>query len=273
MRRITCAAICVLSILCSACRPAPPGGRIRLATTTSLCDTGLLDALLPAFTAETGIGVDVLCVGTGKAIRLAENGDVDCVIAHSPEAEERFLASGRGADRRFVMENDFVIVGPADDPAGAAAAADAAAALRAIARAGAPFVSRGDDSGTHARERAIREAGGAPAGGPAYLETGQGMGATLIIAGEKRAYCLADRATHRSFAERTGLVILSEGDPALVNRYHVITAVPGRDPRARAAAGRFNEWLASPAAGDLIGRFPAGAEPLFRPAAVAGAPS
>jgi tungstate transport system substrate-binding protein len=173
--------------------------RLKLATTTSTVDTGLLDSILPPFETMFNVKVNVISVGSGKAIKLAENGDVDVILVHDPTAEEKFVRDGYGVNRRAVMYNDFVIVGLASDPAGIAGKKDAVEAMRAIAHAGAPFVSRGDDSGTHAKEKQLWQEAGLSPRGTWYMEAGQGMGATLIMASEKGAYCLTDRATYVSF--------------------------------------------------------------------------
>lgn len=239
---------------------------LRLATTTSTVDTGLFDTLLPPFTERYGIRVDVLSVGTGKALKLAENGDVDVVLVHSRKAEDAFLASGFGVNPLPVMYNDFVILGPAEDPAGIAAATAAPAALAAIAGKGAPFVSRGDKSGTHDREMELWAAAGSPAFGPWRLESGQGMGATLVIAHEKHAYCLADRATYLAFSARIDLKVLFEGGEPLLNRYRVICVHPGRHPKANyVAAMAFAGYLTSPEGQARIGDFRKDGHALFHP--------
>lgn len=189
---------------------------VRLGSTTSTRDSGLLDAILPAFRARTGIVVRVIAVGTGRALELGRRGDVDALLVHDTEAEERFVREGFGRSRRDVMYNDFVIVGPADDPAAVAEAPGAAEALRRIAASGSTFLSRGDDSGTHRAERRLWERAGIdprPASGTWYRETGGGMGAALNAAAELRAYALADRGTWLSFRNRGVLRLLLAGDP------------------------------------------------------------
>src|SRR3990172_8533649 len=197
-----------------------------LATGTTLQDSGLLDALVPAFEEESGYKVRAIAVGTGLALEMGRQGNADVLLVHAPEAEETFVAEGYGVNRRLVMHNDFVIVGPADDPAGVRGAP---AALRAIARAEASFVSRGDDSGTHMLELSLwEELGSDPAGESWYEESGQGMGATLQIADQRDAYTISDRATYTVLRETLDLVVLYEGDPRLLNVYHVIQVNPKR---------------------------------------------
>ncbi len=222
---------------------------ITLGSTTSTDNSGLFAHLLPVFTARTGIKVRVIATGTGAALRLGERGDVDVVLVHAREAEDRFIAAGHGIDRRDVMYNDFVIVGPRSDPAGVRGASDAVAALRRIAAARAPFVSRGDASGTHVAElRLWREAGvdPAPGSGAWYFEVGAGMGATLNITAAKNAYTLTDRGTWLSFRNRRTLTIVVEGDPGLFNPYGVILVNPARHPHVKREDGTaFIDWLTS----------------------------
>ena len=213
---------------------------IVLASTTSTENSGLLADLLPRFKAHSGISVRVVAVGTGAALRLGARGDADVVLVHSRQAELDFVAAGHGVERREVMTNDFVIVGPVGDPAGAAGA-DVPRALHRIA--GQPFVSRGDDSGTHKKELALWRAAGIDAAGRWYLESGAGMGATLNLAAAKDAYALADRATWLAFGNRRGLGLLVSGDKRLLNVYGVMLVNPARHP-VKAAEGRaFMAWL------------------------------
>ncbi|MEM6659082.1 MAG: substrate-binding domain-containing protein [Pseudomonadota bacterium] len=219
-------------------------------STTSTQNSGLLDFILPGFEAETGIDVRIVAVGTGQAIRNAINGDGDVLLVHSTPDEEQFVADGWGVQRADVMYNDYVLVGPRADPAGVRGASDILAALPMIEAARAPFVSRGDDSGTHKAELGFWTAAGfdpTGASGTWYLETGSGMGATLNVASGMGAYTLTDRATWLSFANRSDLEVLLEGDPRLFNQYGVILVSPDRHPRVRAAAGqRFIDWLTGP---------------------------
>ena len=252
--------------------PAPTGAgpraSLKLATTTSVDHSGLLDVLLPAFAAEHGIKVDVIAVGTGKAIRLAENGDVDVILVHAPEAEREFVEAGHGVGRRRVCHNDFVILGPSSDPAAVGGMTDAAAALGKIARSKCPFVSRGDESGTHMKEEALWRASGIVPEGPWYMAAGQGMGPCLVIAHEKQAYVLADRGTYLAFRSKLDLKVLVEGDERLVNPYSVIAVDPATQPHVKhAAAMKLIEWLTSPEAQRIIADFKVGGELLFHPEA------
>ncbi len=222
---------------------------IIVQSTTSTQNSGLYDHILPLFREKTGIEVRVVAVGTGQAIRNAANGDGDVLLVHAKPEEEQFVADGHGVSRADVMYNDFVVVGPATDPAGLAGMGDAAAALARIAAAEAPFVSRGDDSGTHKAElRLWKEAGvdAAAASGGWYRETGSGMGATLNIAAGMGAYAMTDRATWASFANRGSHRILVEGDPRLFNQYGIVLVNPERRPNAKAGlAQQFVTWMLS----------------------------
>jgi tungstate transport system substrate-binding protein len=220
-------------------QPSAPRTPVILATTTSTQDSGLLDVLIPPFEARTGRAVKIIAVGSGQALALGEKGEADLVLSHAPEAEEKFMAQGSGLLRRRLMYNDFILVGPAADPAGVRGSKHVAAAFEAIARSKASFVSRGDDSGTHNMEKKLWSlAGVSPAPGPAYLETGQGMGATLRVASEKSAYTLADRGTFLSLKQTLQLQILFEGDLALRNEYHVIVVNPKNGPRVNVEGAR-----------------------------------
>lgn len=264
----------VLPVLCALVLSAACGGSdddpgtLILATTTSTYDSGLLDEIVPRFEERTGITVKVIAVGTGAALRMAGEGNADAVLVHAPEAEAPYVASGDLVSGRLVMTNDFVIVGPPDDPAHAASASDLPAALAAIA-AGGRFVSRGDDSGTHKRELVLWERAGID---PATLpreETGQGMGATLTIASERRAYTLTDRATYLALRDVLDLTVLVEGDGSLLNLYHVHVVNPDRhDGVAAEQAEAFAAFLLEPATQALIGRFRAEefGRSLFTPA-------
>jgi tungstate transport system substrate-binding protein len=255
----------------AAAQPARPAPQvIVMASTTSTEQSGLFAHLLPAFAAETGIEVRVVAQGTGQALETARRGDADLVFVHDRAAEERFVAEGYGLGRRDVMYNDFVLVGPKRDPAGIAGAADAAQALARIARAGQPFVSRGDRSGTHAAELRLWQAAGVDAqagkGAGWYRESGSGMGATLNIASSMDAYTLTDRGTWLGFRNRGGLSILFQGDPRLFNQYGVIVVDPARHPHVRVeAARRFADWVVSPAGQRTIASFRTGGEQAFFP--------
>ncbi|MCY4405079.1 MAG: substrate-binding domain-containing protein [Rhodospirillaceae bacterium] len=252
---------------------AAPGARagdfITVASTTSTQNAGLFDHLLPLFEAESGIEVRVVAVGTGQALRLARNGDADLLLVHDKPSEEAFVAEGYGSQRFDLMHNDFVVVGPASDPAGIVGTGDAAAALAGIAAAKAPFVSRGDDSGTHRREQALWAAAGVDptgASGTWYREAGQGMGATLNTATMMEAYTLADRGTWLAMRGRLDLRVVVEGDARLRNQYGVTLVSPERHPHVKAEpARRFAEWLLSPAGQAAIDGFAIDGERLFIP--------
>lgn len=242
---------------------------LRLATTTSTQNSGLLDHLLPAFREATGIEVHVIAVGTGRALRLGEAGDVDVVMVHAPEAEARFVASGAGTRRYPVMKNAFLLIGPPHDPAAVEGLEDAAAALRRIARAGARFVSRGDDSGTHKKERALWTAAGLEPDGAWYVEAGQGMGKVLQMADELGAYTLTDQGTWLAYRERLRLVPLVAGDPRLDNPYSVIPVDPRRHPHVNhRAAMTLVDWLRSPEGQRRIASYRLHGEQAFVPTAV-----
>jgi len=232
---------------------------VLLATTTSTRDSGLLDVLVPMFEHAAGYRVKTVSVGTGAALALGARGEADVVLVHAPESERHWMAEGHGTRRLLVMHNDYVLVGPPGDPARLSAAADAVAALRAIAEATAPFVSRGDQSGTHQLELALwQQALVQPAGQRWYVESGSGMGQTLTIADQRDAYTIADRATWLAFREKTRLMLLFEGDPALFNVYHVMPVNPAKLPRAaiNAAGGEaFADFLVSAEAQRAIGEF------------------
>jgi tungstate transport system substrate-binding protein len=246
-----------LAALLGGCR-ASAGGELILATTTSTENSGLLDLLLPRFEEGTGLKVKVIAVGSGAALRMGERGDADVLLAHSPADEEAFMAAGHGRQRSRVMYNDFIIVGPPQDPAGVSGTANAAAALEAIARVRASFVSRGDESGTHAKERELWRVAGVepPRGESWYAESGQGMEPTLVIAAERDAYTLADRGTWLAIRERVDLPALVEGDERLRNVYHVIVVDPSTHGRVNlAGAQRFHDFLLEPETQRLIGEF------------------
>lgn len=221
------------------------GQTLTLATTTSTNDSGLLDVILPAFEAETGADVDVVAVGTGAALKLGEDGNADVLLVHARAREDAFMEARHGVRREDVMYNDFVIVGPSGDPAGIGGTDDAAVAFAQIATAGAPFVSRGDDSGTHTKEMAIWAAAEIEPAGDWYIVAGQGMGAVLTMADEMQAYTLSDRATYlkRTLAG-TELAILTEGDPILFNPYGVIAVDPAKNEAINnELANAFIDWL------------------------------
>jgi tungstate transport system substrate-binding protein len=243
--------------------------RLILATTTSTQDSGLLDLILPAFEAEFGVDVDVVAVGTGQALALGQDGNADVLLVHSRAREDQFMADGHGVRREDVMYNDFVIVGPVDDPAGIRGTAGAADALAAIAAAQAPFVSRGDDSGTHSKEKSIWEAAEIDPEGEWYISAGQGMGAVLTMANEQQAYTMSDRATYLARTlEGIELEILVEGDPILFNPYGVMAVNPDKGPHIQAdLANAFIDWLVSLPTQEMIAEFGVAefGMPLFTP--------
>jgi tungstate transport system substrate-binding protein len=239
-----------------------------LATTTSTQDSGLLDSLLPVFRSRSGIEVKVIAVGSGAALAMARTGDADALLVHAPEAERAGVESGDLVDGRRIMHNDFLIVGPEDDPAGAGGGDGLAAAMRRIAAAG-RFISRGDESGTEQKELELWKAAGV---GPAEIhrreETGQGMGATLVVASERGGYTLTDRGTYLALRERLDLVPLVEEDPRLLNVYHAYVVNPARHRKVKAEEARaLVEFLASRPAQAMIGSFGTSrfGQPLFFP--------
>ena len=246
---------------------AAQGREIVLATTTSTADTGLLDSLLPMFQAETGIAVKPIAVGTGAALEMARRGDADVVLVHAPEVERNYVQSGDLIDGRRVMYNDFLIIGPAADPAGVKGK-PLLEAMKAIAARGS-FVSRGDGSGTETKELALWKAAGvAPASIERREETGQGMGTTLLVAEQRQTYTLTDRATYLAFRGRLTLVPLVEGDPVLRNLYTVYAVNPGKHPAVkRSEAVRLVRYLTQPKVQEWIGRFGTEkwGEPVFHP--------
>lgn len=254
---------------------APAGAQrtdVLLATTTSTQDTGLLDLLVPRFEARSGFQVKTVAVGTGEALAMGRRGEADVLLVHAPEAEERFMAEGHGARRLAVMHNDFVLVGPPEDPARIRGLTPAAA-FKAIGEAGAAFVSRGDQSGTHKKEEALWRQAGLTPRGRWHLESGTGMGETLLIAYSKRGYTLTDRGTYLALRRRMDLEVLLEGDSTLRNPYHVIEVNSARHPKVHAeGARRFAEFLVGPDIQRLIATFGLTryGRPLFFPDALPG---
>ena len=262
------AAVLVLSA-CGSDDAPDLGEELILATTTSLNDSGLLDELVPIFEAETGLNVKVIAVGTGAALRMGEEGNADALLVHAPDSERELLAAGHVASRELVAYNDFVIVGPATDPAGISGTSDASAALSAIAAAGAPFASRGDDSGTHKKELALWAAAGIEPMGDWYLEIGQGMSATLTVADQRNAYVLTDRGTYLSLRNRLQLVVAVEGDARLLNYYSVLTVAERKGGINAAGARAWADFIRRPGIQTRIGNYRRQeyGRPLFIPAA------
>jgi tungstate transport system substrate-binding protein len=241
--------------------------QIVIASTTSTEQSGLFGQLLPAFTKATGIEAKVVALGTGQALDLGRRGDADVLFVHDRVAEDKFVAEGYGINRRDVMYNDFVVIGPRSDPAGVKGAADTAEVLKRIAKANAPFASRGDKSGTHAAElRFWKAADIDPKSLASYKELGSGMGPTLNTAAGMNAYTLSDRGTWLSFKNRQGLDIVFSGDPRLFNPYGVILVNPARHPHVKEKAGQtFIDWVVSPAGQQEIASYQVGGEQLFFP--------
>lgn len=241
-------------------------GHITLASTTSTENSGLFDAIIPAFTEATGIEVRVVAVGTGQAFEIARRGDADALLVHDTAGEEAFVADGYATERADVMYNDFVLVGPADDPAGVGEATDVAEAFARIAATEAPFASRGDDSGTHRAEQRRWEAAGIEPEAPWYRELGSGMGPTLNTAAAMDAYAMTDRATWVAFENRQELALLFEGDEALFNQYGSVRISPERHPHLKHdLAEQWHEWLLSETGQQMIADFRVNGEPLFFP--------
>ena len=248
--------------------PAAAQQFITVASTTSTENSGLFGHILPIFQAETGIEVRVIAQGTGQALETGRRGDADVVFVHARAQEEKFVAEGWGVQRFDVMYNDFVIVGPAEDPAGLKGAAGAADAMAKIAASGASFASRGDDSGTHTAEKNLWKAAGIEPAGAWYLSTGSGMGATLNTAAQVPAYALTDRGTWLSFQNRGGLEVVFEGDAVLFNPYGIMLVNPAKHPSVKAAEGQaFIDWITSDAGRAAIASFQVGGEQLFFPSA------
>lgn len=273
MKRLLCGLVIVCALLFAAAagaQQAPAGQRnIILATTTSTQDSGLLDVLIPLFEKKTGYFVKTIAVGSGQAMVMGQKGEADVLLVHSPDAEEKFMAAGYGVNRRLVMHNDFIVVGPAADRGGIKGTKSAGAAFKRIAGAKALFMSRGDNSGTDAKEKAIWKAAGiAPEGQKWYQQTGLGMGQTLNVASEKQTYTLADRGTYLALAKRLDLVILVEGDRDLLNIYHVIEVNPARWPKVNAGGARaFADFMVSPETQAVVRAFGVDkfGSPLFFP--------
>lgn len=250
--------VCVLLSACATAAPTEPVVKeIILATTTSTQDSGLLDVLIPAFESQTGYVVQTVAVGTGQALKMGEEGNADVLLVHAPASELTLMEKGFGEERLLVMHNGFILVGPVDDPAGIKATSSSVEALQQISQAAALFVSRGDDSGTHKKELELwTKAGVEPVGSAWYEETGQGMGATLKVAGEKQGYTLTDRATYLATQATLGLEILYQGDADLLNIYHVITVNLTKWPKVNnAGAKAFAQFLVSAETQKLIGEF------------------
>ena len=248
---------------------APKQKNIILATTTSTQDTGLLDVLIPIFEKETGYFVKTIAVGSGQAMAMGQKGEADVMLVHSPDAEKKFIAEGYGINRRLVMHNDFVIVGPGDDPAKIKGMKSSTEAFNQIAKANALFLSRGDNSGTNSQEKKLWKATGInPENQKWYQQTGLGMGQTLNVTSEKKGYTLADRGTYLAMKKSLGLNILVEGDAALLNIYHVIEVNSAKWPKANAEGAKaFADFMVSKKSQEIIKTFGVDkyGSPLFFP--------
>lgn len=269
-RRLVLAGLALAAVpSVASAQSAAPTASIVVASTTSTQDSGLFEYLLPLFTKKTGIEVKVIAQGTGQALDTGRRGDADVVFVHARAAEEKFLAEGFSKARKPVMYNDFVLIGPKSDPAGIAGGKDIAAALTAIETKKAPFVSRGDKSGTHMAELALWKTAGIDlekVRGDWYREIGQGMGATLNTASAMNAYALADRGTWLGFKNRGDLVVSVEGDKRLFNQYGVMTVNPEKFPHVKAKeAQAFVDWLTGPEGQKAIAGYKIGGEQLFFP--------
>jgi tungstate transport system substrate-binding protein len=260
-------ALAILPLSAEAQRPP-----VILSTTTSTQDSGLLDVLVPLFERQTGYSVKTIAIGTGQALALAGRGEADVVLAHAPALEKKYIADGKMLNRRLVMYNDFVIIGPAEDPAKIKGMTKAADAMKAIAATGSRFVSRGDNSGTHNLEKELWKLAGVEPQSGWYIESGQGMGATLGIADDRKAYTLTDRGTYLAFQKRVRLPILLEGDRPLLNLYSVMEVNPANGPKVNTAGGKaFADFMVSADVQKAIKTFGVDkyGQPLFVP--VAGA--
>ena len=250
-------------------QPANP--ELILATTTSTQDSGLLDVLIPAFQGQSGYNVKTISVGTGQAMALGERGEADVLLVHAPDSEKKWMADGHGIDRQLVMYNDFIVVGPPDDPAGVAGSTSAVEVMQKIAANGATFISRGDNSGTNQLEMKLwKDAAFDPKSQPWYQEAGQGMGQVLTIANDKQAYTITDRATYLARMANLDLYVLAEGYPTFLNVYHVMVVNPEKGSQINVQGARdFANWIVSPETQALIGSFGVDkyGQQLFFPAA------
>lgn len=274
MRTISCklrigSVIAAIMVLLGASALQAQEKTIILATTTSTQDSGLLDVLVPAFEKKTGYFVKTISVGSGQAMAMGQKGEADVLLVHSPAAEKQFMADGLGVERRLVMHNDFIILGPAEDPAKIKGMKSAPEAFKKIAAAGSLFLSRGDNSGTHAKEKAVwKDAGVAYEGEKWYQQTGLGMGQTLNVANEKKGYVLADRGTYLALAKNLKLDLLVQGDAVLLNIYHVIEVNPSKWPKVNIKGAKaFADFMVSKETQDTIKTFGVDkfGSPLFFP--------
>ena len=251
-------------MLLAACT-IPPQKDLLLVSTTSTQDSGLLDVLLPAFEAQSDYRVRLIATGSGQALKIGEMGNADVILLHSPAAEEEFIANGFGIDRRLVMHNDFVIVGPKSDPARLKGADSINAAFTNLAKSGQAFVSRGDNSGTHKKERSVWSKVGIKPEGRWYREAGQGMGKVLQIAGEMDAYTLTDRGTWIAYRDKSPLAIVYQGDESLLNPYSIIAVNPQKHDVNNKGTNNLIEWMTSVEGKKLIAGFRMNGQQLFVP--------
>ncbi|MGZ8473345.1 MAG: substrate-binding domain-containing protein [Candidatus Deferrimicrobiaceae bacterium] len=266
MRRFSRIPETLLSLVLLALTALPTGAevRLRMSTTTSTENSGLLAVLLPPFEKKFGCKVDVVAVGTGKALKLGEAGDVDVVFVHARKLEDQFVANGFGVNRRDVMYNDFVLLGPPDDPAGVGKTKRVPDAFRAVAAKGSPFISRGDESGTHQKEKEIWASTGTAPRGAWYVEAGQGMGEVIMMATQKRGYTLSDRGTYIAFRKKTDLVVVRQGDNNLWNPYGIIAVNPKKHAHVKYdLAMKLVDFVTGPEGQSLIAGYKLDGGPLF----------
>jgi len=275
-RSLTAALVVTAAVLAGCPRPLgaqTPRSPVILSTTTSTQDSGLLDVLVPMFERRSGYTLKTVAVGTGQALALAARGEADVVLAHAPALEKKYVAEGKMLNRRLVMYNDFVLIGPAADPAGVKRLTSAVEAMKAIARTRSRFVSRGDNSGTHLLEKALWKLAGVEPAAPWYIEVGQGMGLTLGVADERDAYTITDRGTYLAYQKRLRLPILLQGDRPLLNVYSVMEVNPANGPRVNTGGGKaFADFMVAPETQGVIKAFGVDTygQPLFVP--IAGIP-
>ena len=271
MRRLTLVLLALVLALTAVALAQPPGSRtVILSTTTSTQDSGLLDVLVPLFEKNTGYSVKTVSVGTGQALALAARGEADVTLAHAPGLEKKYVAEGKMRNRRLVMYNDVLLIGPEADPAKIRGEKSVVAALKKIAGGQARFISRGDKSGTHTLELALWKAAGVTPGAPWHIESGQGMGATLGIANDRQGYTVTDRATMLAFAKRVELEPMVEGDKLLLNIYSVMEVNPANGPRVNATGGKaLADFMLAPETQTVIKTFGVDkyGQPLFVPIA------
>jgi tungstate transport system substrate-binding protein len=257
---------CFILLCCVSLQASAEIVRLKMATTTSTDNSGLLTVLNPPFEKKYGVKLDVISVGTGKAIRLGKNGDVDFIFVHAPGAENQFVDEGYGVEREPVMHNDFVIVGPVADPANLKSAKNINEAMSRLLVSKNAFVSRGDDSGTHKKEKILWQMTNQDSSGDWYLSVGQGMGVVLRIANDKEAYALTDRGTYLAYKDKLNLDVIFENDEALFNPYHVIMVNPVKHPHTKIdLARKYSAFIRSEEGQDLIRNFKVNGEVLFHP--------